>query len=146
MIVPLTEKDIPLLVSAREVFCDAWTESMIVSAFNAGNFYGYICSEEVDGKPVFAGFITFTVAGESSDIADLFVVPYFRKKGIGNALMRAYIDGAKEKGATELFLEVRESNAPALALYKKFSFTEVSVRKKYYADGENALVLKKAIR
>ena len=58
-----------------------------------------------------------------------------------------YLDkaGVKELSLNAVFLEVRESNACAIGLYKKFAFNEIAVRKKYYPDGENAVVMKKEI-
>ena len=52
----------------------------------------------------------------------------------------------KECAARELkklFLEVRESNLPAISLYEKYGFIKISQRKKYYKDGENADVMLK---
>ena len=45
-----------------------------------------------------------------------------------------------------MFLEVRSSNTPAINLYKKAGFTNLSVRKKYYDDGEDAVVMAKELR
>lgn len=140
---PLDKNDIPFLVSARESFPDAWDEKMLVSAFNAGNFFGFIAEEIKDGVP--AGFITYSVNIDTADMQDLFVAENYRRKGVGNALIAAFIKDAKSRGVKKLFLEVRESNTPAINLYKKAGFNLVSVRRKYYSDGENALVLVKEL-
>ena len=139
----LTDKDIPFLVSVRDSFSDAWDEKMLLSAFNAGNFFGFIAEEIKDGVP--AGFITYSVNIDTADMQDLFVVKDCRKKGVGYALIAGFIKDAKSRGVKKLFLEVRESNTPAINLYKKAGFNLVSVRKKYYSDGENALVLVKEL-
>ena len=134
--IALTEKDIPFLVSARDTFSDAWDERMLNSAFRAGNFYGFIAK---DGN-LSIGFITYSVNIDTADMQDLFVVKDYRKKGIGTALIAEFIKGAATRGAKKLFLEVRESNAPAISLYEKAGVTFLSERKKYYSDGENARV------
>ena len=136
----LTVLDTPFLVSARELFSDAWNEDMIKSAFNAGNFYGFIAEKVgADGKtPI--GFITFSVNVDTADLQDLFVAETCRNKGVGFALVSGFIEDAESRGLKKLFLEVRESNAPAIKLYEKAGFTFLSVRKKYYSDGENALI------
>lgn len=136
----LDKTDIPFLVSARESFPDAWDEKMLLSAFNAGNFFGFIAE---DGAP--AGFITYSVNIDTADLQDLFVAEYHRKKGVGLALVSAFILDAKSRGLKKLFLEVRESNIPAVNLYKKSGFTQISTRKKYYPDGENASVFVKEL-
>ena len=132
----LQKSDIPFLASAREVFSDAWDEKMLLSAFNAGNFYGYIA--ETDGEQ--AGFITFSVNVDTVDLQDLFVAENYRQKGVGKALVTAFISDTKARGIKKLFLEVRESNAVAKSVYENAGFKFLSVRKKYYPDGENALV------
>lgn len=133
---PLNKDDIPFLVSARNTFPDAWDEKMLLSAFAAGNFYGFIA--ETDGNPT--GFITYSVSVDTADLQDLFVAEDCRKKGVGSALVAEFIKGAISHGVKKLFLEVRESNTPAIGLYEKAGFTFLSVRKRYYSDGENARV------
>ena len=137
----LSRSDIPFLVSAREVFSDAWNESMIQSAFNAGNFYGFIAEEE--NKPI--AFLTFSVNLDTADLQDIFVAENSRKKGVGNSLVLEFIKYAKAHEIKKLFLEVRCSNTPAIKLYEKVGFTQISIRKKYYSDGEDALIFIKEL-
>ena len=137
----LDKTDIPFLVSARDSFPDAWDEKMLLSAFKAGNFFGFIAEDGV----LPTGFITYSVNIDTADLQDLFVAENYRKKGVGNALITKFIDNARARGVKKLFLEVRESNTPAINLYKKAGFNLISTRKKYYSDGENALVLVKEL-
>lgn len=139
----LKKDDIPFLVSARESFSDAWDEKMLVSAFRAGNFFGFIAEDIKDGAP--KGFITYSVNIDTSDLQDLFVAEDYRKQGAGNALVSAFIKEAFSRGVKKLFLEVRESNVPAIKLYEKAGFTFLAERKKYYSDGENARVFIKEL-
>ena len=80
-----------------------------------------------------------------ADIESVFVNPNYRGKGIAKSLLTVLEKELKEVGIQNVLLEVRSSNLPALSLYKGFGFEEISVRKKYYPDGEDALVLKKVI-
>lgn len=64
-----------------------------------------------------------------------------RKKGIGEALITHTLRKLGEAGAESFMLEVRESNDPAKRLYSKMGFVEVGKMKKYYADGESAIVM-----
>jgi ribosomal-protein-alanine N-acetyltransferase len=75
------------------------------------------------------------------DINSVFVFPRFRRKGVAEKLLSAAINTAKEKNLDKIFLEVRETNAPAIKLYQKAGFNKVGTRKKYYFDGENAIVM-----
>ena len=137
----LDKTDIPFLVSARDSFSDAWDEKMLLSAFNAGNFFGFIAEDGV----LPTGFITYSVNIDTADMQDLFVAEIYRRKGVAYALIASFIKDAKSRGVKKLFLEVRESNTPAITLYKKAGFNLISVRNKYYSDGENALVLVKEL-
>ena len=111
--------DIPFLVSARERFSDAWDENMLLSAFRAGNFYGFIAEENQSGENTPIGFITYSVNIDTADLQDLFVSEEYRGKGVGKALVSAFMRAVHENGVKKLFLEVRESNTPAITLYKK---------------------------
>ena len=138
---PIEKSDIDFLLSANAFFKDGWTESMLVSAFNAGNFYGYIAS--VNGEK--AGFITFTVAVDTADIGDIFVFEKFRRQGIARALLTLSAEKLKTLGVSKIFLEVRANNSAAISLYLSQGFKEYLTRKKYYADGEDALCMSKEI-
>ena len=85
------------------------------------------------------------MAADSADIEDVFVIPEERGKKISSSLADKTLKDLKEKGVREVFLEVREKNSVARNLYEKFGFNIVSVRKKYYNDGENAVIYKKEL-
>ena len=141
----ITPSDTAFLTSVRKDFPDAWNEEMLYSAFRAGNFYGFIAEEQTDGNIFPVGFITYSMNVDTADLQDLFVLNGYRKRGIGKALVKEFIEGAENKGAQKLFLEVRESNTVAQKLYLAMGFTKLSVRKKYYSDGENAIVFIKEL-
>ena len=74
-------------------------------------------------------------------MARIAVLQNVRGQGIGGKILDRFLQTAKERGAQEVFLEVRVSNAPAIALYKRFGFESVNVRKRYYPDGEDAFLM-----
>ncbi|MGK7861012.1 GNAT family N-acetyltransferase [Falsiroseomonas sp. E2-1-a4] len=92
-----------------------------------------------------AGFVLVRVAADEAEILTLAVVPTARRAGLGSALMAEAMAGARARGATALFLEVSDRNAQARALYAACGFTEVGRRRRYYADGADALVLRRAL-
>ena len=141
----LTKNDTAFLISACNTFSDAWNENMLLSAFRAGNFYGFIAEENFGGENTPIGFITYSVNIDTADLQDLFVAEEYRGRGVGKALVSAFIDAAREKGVKKLFLEVRESNEAAIGLYALAGFKFISIRKKYYADGENAFIYVKEL-
>jgi ribosomal-protein-alanine N-acetyltransferase len=87
-----------------------------------------------------AGFVVFRdIARDEREILNLAVAPQFRRKHFARSLLRTVLDGFE--GA--VFLEVRESNAPAILFYKSLNFKVVSRRQKYYhAPPEAAIVMK----
>lgn len=137
------ESDIDFIASAREAgFSDGWNKSMLLSAINGGRFHALIAEE--NGERI--GFITYSEGFDGVfDLEDLFVLPSQRKKGAGGALVSEFIDRARALGGKKIFLEVRKSNAVAVALYGKSGFEKISERAKYYADGETAAVMLKEI-
>lgn len=122
-------------------FTDGWTSDMIKSAFNTGRFYGFGYFDE----DCLVAFITFSFTGDVADLESIVIHSDYRKMGLGSSLIQKFIEKAKENSITKVFLEVRESNYTAINLYKKFGFSEISRRKKYYKDGETALVLLKEL-
>ncbi|MCR5231945.1 MAG: GNAT family N-acetyltransferase, partial [Acholeplasmatales bacterium] len=69
----------------------------------------------------------------------------YQHKGIGSELLNELMNFLIEKGAKSFILEVRESNNNAIRLYEKFGFKEISIRKNYYSNLENAKVLLKEV-
>ena len=69
------------------------------------------------------------------------VDPPYQRRGLGEALVQYVIALARDHGTPEVTLECRESNTAALALYNKYGFREEGRRKRYYRDGEDALIL-----
>jgi ribosomal-protein-alanine N-acetyltransferase len=67
-------------------------------------------------------------------------------QGIARRLMVALLDDAEQRGATHTLLEVRADNAGALGLYESLGFVRISERHRYYPDGGDALILRRAAR
>lgn len=69
------------------------------------------------------------------------VHPDYRRRGFGQLMMWGIIQSAIQRGLTRATLEVKASNQSAIHLYEQFGFETAGRRKKYYADGEDALIL-----
>lgn len=97
----------------------------------------------LDGDVV-AGYVgSQTVLGES-DMMNLAVAPTYRRRGLGEQLVNTLISRLRESGNHCLTLEVRVSNAPAIALYTNMGFVQVGKRPNYYRNPkEDALILRK---
>lgn len=76
------------------------------------------------------------------EIVNVAVDPAFRREHLGSRLLEAVLGEARAQGAKQVFLEVRESNAPARGLYEKYGFRPIARRKHYYDHPvENAIVM-----
>ena len=87
------------------------------------------------------GLALARVAADEAELLTVGVLPRARRRGVGCALLRASGEEAARRGATRLFLEVAETNAPARALYAQAGLVEVGRRRRYYPNGDDALVL-----
>ncbi len=91
-----------------------------------------------------AGIVGYAIAWLVGDDAELLTVgtdPVHRRRGIGRALVERVQASAAARAARSLVLEVRPSNTAAVALYERLGFERIDVRRAYYADGEDALVM-----
>ena len=122
-------------------FKDGWNLSMLNSAFDTGRFVAV--GAYIDGE--FIGVATASMGFDDADIESVFVLPKFRKQGVADGLISEVEKALISLGAKRLLLEVRESNHSARSLYLKKGFLDISVRKGYYSDGENAVVMVKEL-
>ena len=89
------------------------------------------------------GFSVLWFAADEAELGDLAVDPDYRGRGIGHLLLEASVDTACRRGASALYLEVRESNAAARALYDGRGFETVGRRPGYYSEPrEDACVMR----
>ncbi len=123
----------------REIY-DNFPDGFLVVKLN-GKVVGYEMNRLERGLSNF-GF-NFVKKGHVVSIA---VVEEHRNKGLGTALLEESMNKMKEKGCSEIYLEVRNSNEPALKLYKKLGFTVIRTIPYYYSDGENAYAMAKKLQ
>jgi ribosomal-protein-alanine N-acetyltransferase len=92
-----------------------------------------------------AGFVLARIAADEAEILTLAVIPNARRRGHAGALLAGAMAAALLRGAVAMFLEVSERNTAARGLYAGAGFTEAGQRRRYYADGSDALVLRRAL-
>jgi len=97
----------------------------------------------VDGQV--AGYLCLMSLFEEAQIMNIAVAPEFRRKGVARVLLDLAIATAREKGAENLVLEVRESNSAAIALYEGYGFQRYFVRKGYYEGKEDAILMERSL-
>lgn len=91
------------------------------------------------------GFIVLWIILDECHLANIAVTPDYRGRGLGKLMMQNIISIARQNKCVKVMLEVRKSNTTAIALYQKFLFEKVGMRKNYYHDGfmntEDALLM-----
>jgi ribosomal-protein-alanine acetyltransferase len=86
-------------------------------------------------------FAIWQIAGDECEILSIAVKLAERGKGLAKTLMEYCHSELAKQGIEKLFLEVRGSNIAAISLYEKLGYEKIAERKKYYANGEAALVM-----
>jgi len=76
-------------------------------------------------------------------LANIAVAPPYQGQGVGSHLLSVILGEALVRQVRRAFLEVRPSNRKAIRLYEKFGFDKVGVRRRYYRDGEDALIMER---
>ena len=131
---------LPIAELEKRCFCDPWSVNSITSELNNPLSLWVVA---MDGKRLVGYVGSQTVLGWA-DMMNLAVAPEYRRMGIGEALVNQLESRLRGNEATCLTLEVRASNAPAIALYQKLGFREVGRRPNYYHNPkEDALILRK---
>lgn len=95
----------------------------------------------VDGERVIGYAGAFLLAPDS-DVQTIAVSPRDQGRGVGAVLLTWLIDRAVAEGCRQMLLEVRSDNSPAIAMYERFGFERISVRRDYYERGVDAVIMR----
>jgi len=135
---PAELTDVPAVHAIEQrVFADPWTTQDFRDCVSFATFLVAEADAEI------AGYVVALEAADEGEILNLAVVEGGRRRGLGRALVQAMVDSLAERGVRQVYLEVRESNAPARGLYAAFGFKDVGRRKAYYRRPvEDAIVLR----
>lgn len=136
-IVPMAERHLAALAEIEKAcFHAPWSESMLREELGKGIFL----VAERDGQAV--GYVGCQTVLDEGYITNVAVSPDARRQGIARALIAKLTDEARAAGLAFVTLEVRASNAPAIALYEGAGFGRVGVRKNFYtAPTEDAVLM-----
>ncbi len=137
-----TKEDIDGLADMEQrCFQDPWSKDMLSDCLR---YPYYSCFVAEEGGQV-CGYCCLICLFEDGEVANIAVDTPYRGRGIARRLMETMHQEAKKKGAERCLLEVRKSNAPAIALYRGLGYEAYGVRPRYYGDGEDALLMKKEL-
>ena len=128
-------------------FARGWSDGEIAQLLARDGTFGKV-SRPI-GKKGVSGFIIYSLVAGEGEILTVATAPNWRRYGIGEMLVKAALSHLSAERAEAMFLEVGDSNIAALALYRKYGFTEVGRRNNYYGvaqglkTGATALVMRR---
>lgn len=126
-----------------ESFINPFTKEDLLYEISQNPVSNFLVLEK-DGLVV--GFLDYWVTFDSATIDQIAVKKSERNQGFARILLEKSINDLKELGEVSFFtLEVRTSNEPAINLYKRFGFQKVTIKEKYYDDGEDAIYMIKGL-
>jgi ribosomal-protein-alanine N-acetyltransferase len=95
----------------------------------------------VEGEMV-VGYAGLALGPDDADVQTIAVTRSVQRTGLGRRMMTEILGVAVERGAGQLFLEVRHDNEGAIFLYRSLGFEQISLRKSYYAPGLDAVIMR----
>ena len=138
----IRKEDIEAIMALEKTgIAHPWTFDSIEGLINDHDKAGLKACLE-DGTLI--GYIGAAYVLDEAEIGNLCVLPEYRGKGAGRKLLSSMIDLLKGKGCNTVYLEVEDTNVPAISLYEKFGFVKYNQRKDYYGPGRDALMYKLA--
>lgn len=136
---PMTEADLDrVLELERAIFTEPWRRSFFLSDINRPAGLCIVAEEQ-------GTIIGYAIAwgAEEVHLANLAVAEDARRQGVGSKLIAAVLDFARRRGAQSIYLEVRASNHIARKFYAHHGFIPTYLRKGYYQNGEDAIVMER---
>ncbi len=142
MIRPLEKKDIKKVVELEEkIFGETLGEEMLLNEINNPMVWFRVIEE----KSEIIGYIGGYFYLEDGEILNFLIDENHQHLGFGSTLFGGLLQEAKQKGIKRVTLEVKSNNYKAIKFYKKFNFKQISIRKNYYKDKEDAIVMLKEL-
>ena len=133
--------DLPAMMSLEKHAATAahWTAQQYEALFRAHS--PERTALIIEDESGLRGFVIARVVHREWEIENIAVAGPARRRGLGTRLLGELLDQARGRGADAVFLEVRESNRAARALYEKWAFLESGRRPRYYKDPEEDAIL-----
>ncbi|MFP5354788.1 MAG: ribosomal protein S18-alanine N-acetyltransferase [Gemmatimonadota bacterium] len=143
-----TLADVDAIVAIeRSSFSDPWSDRSFRELVGREDVVFEVAVAGAGDAAEVIGYAMVYLAESDGDLANIATAPRARRQGMGRRLLRHALASARARGAHVVFLEVRESNHAARALYESEGFTGVGRRARYYAHPvEDALILRKELR
>lgn len=137
---PATAADLPALLALERQAVTAahWSQQQYKTLFDSDPLRVALVMEE---ESAVQGFLVARTLSREFEIENIVVSVSARRRGVGTSLLRGFLDLARRPDVQAVFLEVREANAAARALYQKLSFRQTGRRPRYYRDPEEDAII-----
>ncbi|MEU8316781.1 ribosomal protein S18-alanine N-acetyltransferase [Nonomuraea sp. NPDC048881] len=141
----MTQADLPAVMAIEQATfpLDAWSEGMMRGELadmpRSRHYVVALADDEI------VGYSGIAVASDQADVQTIAVLEKHQGTGIGSAMLTELLAEARRRGAREIFLEVRADNPRAQAVYRHFEFEEIGIRRRYYDDGTDAIMMRRKL-
>lgn len=140
---PATHQDLPALLAVEGACFDRpWPEGAFEQELELTQAELWVAEDSEQGV---VGYVDFWVVAGDVELLNIAVVPSWRRHGLARLLLDLLDRRAAEREGEQVFLEVRRGNAGAIALYRSVGYSQVGLRRRYYSDGEDAILMGKAL-
>lgn len=138
----MTDDDLDAVLAIEQAcFSRPWSRSHFQSEILSERN----CAVVAEQSGCLAGYLCLAVVLDEAEILDVAVAPALQRGGVGVRLLQWACDEAKRQCAAILRLEVRITSVPAITLYERFGFTRCGLRKAYYEEGIDAVLMEKML-
>jgi ribosomal-protein-alanine N-acetyltransferase len=139
VICPMTESDLERILAIEvDSYRRPWSKPHFLDEIKSPHSFPLVA---FDQEGMLTGYICPMMLLDEGHILNIAVHREFRGKGVAKFLMETVIRDCRVRGAAYISLEVRPSNEAAITLYRKFGFVETGIRRKYYENGEDAILM-----
>ena len=122
--------------------CYNWTKNMFLEELeNKNTSFKVLCMSNI-----IIGYIIYNIIIDEAEILNIVIDNEFKRQNLGKYLLEQTITEISKQKIKTIFLEVGEKNIPAINLYLQFGFEQYNVRKQYYKNKENALLMRKILK
>ena len=137
--------DLPQVMELeRLAFPNPWTPGLFLHELKL-SFSRLHLARKGDSGGRLLGYVCWWIVGDDVHILNLAVHPDARRGGTGRALVQRVLDDAATHRAASVSLEVGHRNEAASALYRSMGFTEIGLRRNYYGQGEDAVIMERRL-
>ncbi len=131
-------RDLPQVMAIEEAsFADPWLPEAFLCEIEGPLSHAAVLEDDSG----IVGYTTFRTVVDEGHLMNVAVASERRGEGWGRRLLTYVIETCRGRGAIYLYLEVRRSNVPARSMYERAGFVEQGIRRKYYRDGEDAILM-----